>query len=222
MARYIGILYRIKNSLPLQARLQIFHSFVQSHLNFCSLVWGFSARSNIESLFTNQKKGMRAVMPGYINYFYKDGTLPSHTKTGFNKLEVLTVHSIIIKNALIFMHKVNNFPWLLPASVNHTISPDAPSLFSTSNHDTHQEWLINFGTSTYCKSLFYKGPLIYADPETSKIAGPTTLVSIILYKNAVKRLLLTVQKEGEVEEWNPKNFLLYNVRGLRRSNRLNH
>ena len=43
MARYIGILYKIKKYLPLQARLQIYHSLIQSHVNYCSLVWGFSS-----------------------------------------------------------------------------------------------------------------------------------------------------------------------------------
>ena len=51
MTRYIGIMYKIKKFLPLTARLQIYHSFVQSHVNYCSLVWGFSTKSNIEALF---------------------------------------------------------------------------------------------------------------------------------------------------------------------------
>ena len=87
MSRYVGIMYKIKSSLPIQARLQIFHSFVQSHNNYCSLVWGFASRSNIESLFVNQKKAMRAVMPGYVNLFYKDGNIPAHTKPAFSKLK---------------------------------------------------------------------------------------------------------------------------------------
>ena len=68
MARYIGIMYKLKKLLPLRARLQIYHSFVQSHINYCSLVWGFCCRSNIEVLHSKQKKGIRAVMPGYVNY----------------------------------------------------------------------------------------------------------------------------------------------------------
>ena len=79
MSRYIGIMYKIKSKVPLNIRLQIYHSFVQSHLNFCSLVWGFTKRSNIELLFTVQKKAIRAVMPGYVNYFYKEGQLPTGT-----------------------------------------------------------------------------------------------------------------------------------------------
>ncbi len=47
MARYIGVMYKLKKYLPLEARLQIYHSFVQSHLNYCSLVWGFAAKSHI-------------------------------------------------------------------------------------------------------------------------------------------------------------------------------
>ena len=56
MARYVGILYKIKKFLPLNARLLIYHSFIQSHLNYCSLVWGFCAKSNIESLLPNKKR----------------------------------------------------------------------------------------------------------------------------------------------------------------------
>ena len=41
MSCYVGIMYKIKKFLPLQARLQIYHSFVQSHVNYCSLIWGF-------------------------------------------------------------------------------------------------------------------------------------------------------------------------------------
>ena len=80
MNRYMGIMYKIKRHLPLEVRLQIYHSFVQSHLNFCSLVWGFAAKSHIELLFTKQKQGVRMVMPGYVNYFYKDGQLQLHTR----------------------------------------------------------------------------------------------------------------------------------------------
>ena len=46
------------------------HSFIQSHINYCSLVWGFVARSEIDSLFCKQKKGIRTVVPGFINYKY--------------------------------------------------------------------------------------------------------------------------------------------------------
>ena len=97
MSRYIGIAYKLRNIIPLTARKNIFNSQVQSHLNYCSLVWGSSSKSNVESVFTTQKKAMRSIMPGYVNYYYKDGICPSHTKSSFNDLGILTVHNVILK-----------------------------------------------------------------------------------------------------------------------------
>ena len=51
MSRYVGILVKLKNLLPLSARKNIFNSFVQSHFNYCSLVWGLGPKSSIEPLF---------------------------------------------------------------------------------------------------------------------------------------------------------------------------
>ena len=80
MARYLELMYKLKRQLLVAARILIYHSFVESHINYCSLVWGFPAKSNIESLFTTQKKGMGAIVPGSVNYWYRvDGTLPGYT-----------------------------------------------------------------------------------------------------------------------------------------------
>ena len=117
MCRYVGIMYKIKKYLPLNARIQIYHSFVQSHINYCSLVWGFSSRSYIETIFSKQKKGLRAVIPGFINYKYRDGNIPGHTKAFFTEYKILTIQNIITLNALIFMHKINKYRSLLPLSI---------------------------------------------------------------------------------------------------------
>ena len=45
MTKYLGIVYKLKFIIPLKARLLIYQSFVHSHLNFCSSVWGFAAKS---------------------------------------------------------------------------------------------------------------------------------------------------------------------------------
>ena len=220
MSRYIGIMYKLKKYLPQQPRLQIFHSFVQSHLNFCSIIWGFSAKSNIESLFVNQKKGMRAVMPGYVKYFYKDDSPPAHTKPAFTNFNILTVQSVIAKNAMIFMHKVNKFTRSIPSSVRETIASNAPAI--DSDHETCHEWLAKYGTSTYAKSIFYKGPLMYNDSKFRlAVSTPTSCLSINAFKSNVKRTLIGLQNSGDKEEWQSENFLLYNISGLRKSSRLN-
>ena len=97
MTRYIGIMYRLKRHLRKEVRFQLFQSFVQSYLNYCSLVWGFAAKVHIESLFSKQKQGIRMIMPGYVDYFYRNGNLPAHTQASFREHKILTVHGIIVK-----------------------------------------------------------------------------------------------------------------------------
>ena len=159
MARYVGIMFKIKSFLPMAARLQIFHSFVQSHINYCSLVWGFASKSNIESIFTIQKKSIRAIMPGFVNYFYKDGIVPEHTKPFFAKYNILTVQGVIVKNTLIFMQKIHKYPSNLPLSLRETIADDSPTHGST--YETCQEWLTRYNIYKQQKSIFYKGPMLY-------------------------------------------------------------
>ena len=51
MPKLKGVMYEIKSRLYLQIRLQICQNFVQTHLNYCSLILGFAVKSHIESLF---------------------------------------------------------------------------------------------------------------------------------------------------------------------------
>ena len=216
MSRYIGVMYKLKNIIPLSARLNIYHSFVQSHINYCSLVWGFTTKSNIESIFSIQKKGIRAVIPGFVNYFYRDGEVPHHTKTAFTKYGILTVHNIIAKNTLIFMckHHRQKETHALPDSVASTIHENAPKPGST--HETNQDWHELYCTNHFRTSLFYKGPLLFADFATNELLS---LISLLSFKSRTKRLLTDIQSSGDHEEWQTENFKLYNIPGLRKSNR---
>ena len=45
-----------------------------------------------------------------VNFKYRDGIIPSHTKLTFEEMNVLTVQNVIVKNALIFMQKIRNVP----------------------------------------------------------------------------------------------------------------
>ena len=217
MSRYIGVMYRLKKMLPVKAQLQIYQSFVQSHLNFCSLVWGFAAKSNIESLFARQKQGIRAVMPGRVNYCYRDGNPADHTKASFQKFGILTIHSIIVKNALLLLHKIKYMPSTLPKSVVELMPNNIPSYGS--NFEDNIDWLSIYNQPLYRKSVFYKGPMLAITTENiEKVTTPSSLFSSSIYKKEAKHTLLELQSGGQGEEW--PNFLLYNLPGLRTSARL--
>ena len=219
MSRYLGIMYKLRHVLPQPARLTIFHSFVQSHLNYCALVWGFSAKSNIESLFRTQKKSIRATMTGYVKYFYKDGIFPSHTKSTFVEHKILTAHSIIIKNALLFMHKIYCFPSQLPVSIRNTIPDNAPSDSFELSHETCSAWLERYNNQIYRNSIFFKGPLLYTDMSNSYPNWNSCFSTNSLKKN-IKRILREIQAKGDNVEWQADNFKLYNIQGPRKSKRI--
>ena len=216
MCRYIGIMYRIKHQLPVKARLQIFHSFVQSHLNYCSLVWGFIAKSHIDSLFTIQKKAMRAVMPGYVNYFYKDGELPASTKPSFKKYKILSIHGIITKNAMTLMHRIRHFPTSLPPSIVEIIPSNAPT--AESNHISASDWLATYGSGPLRSSFMYKGPLLARTSHYSNTLSLSAYMNYNAHKLNCKRVLLSLQGEGDDDTW--PNFLLHHLPGLRHSSRI--
>ena len=213
MSRYVGIMYKIKKLLPLKARLQIYHSFVQSHINFCSLVWGFSCKSNIEAIFCKQKKGLRAVIPGFINYNYKDGIIPGHTKQYFNEYNILTIHNIIALNALVMLNKIRSFPSLLSNSIVATIPTYSPEHGST--YDDCEKWLKTYNTPTYRNSLFFKGPLLYSTTNFVEHSDIKRTTTPNIFKNKVKKVILDCQGEGETIEWEVDNFALYKCKGLR-------
>ena len=85
---------------------------------------------------------MRAVIRRFINYDFRNGLLPGHTKPAFNEYkawEVLTVHKINAMNAFLFFEKIRLFPLLLNV---------APSIISTIPANTPAPG------STYCENWF--------------------------------------------------------------------
>ena len=64
-------------------------------------------------------------MDGFLKFKYRDGIIPTHTKSTFKEMNVLKVQNVIVKNALIFMHKIRYFPDLLPNLIRETIPGNA-------------------------------------------------------------------------------------------------
>ena len=215
MSRYVGVMYKIKKLLPLKARLQVYHSFIQSHINYCSLVWGFSCKSNIEAIFSKQKKGLRAVIPGYINYFFRDGILPGHTKSAFNEYQILTVQNTIAFNALLIIERMRSFPSSLPPSIVSLIPTDSPA--QNCKFDDNESWLQTYNTFLYRSSFYFKGPMLYCTSGIIENLNPDAFISLKKIRTKIRNSILEIQNEGGEDEWRPENFVLNNVKGLRSS-----
>ena len=156
-------------------------------------------------------------MPGYVNYFYKNGRLPAHTKNSFKEFGILTIHGIIAFNAMILMHRLKYFPDTVPKSIKNLFPNDTPS-YGYSNDD-YAGWLDIYGTPTFRPSVFFKGPLLaISDTNKEILTNLSSLFSLKIYKTGVKQKLIEQQSCGDDESWPP--FLIHNIKGLRNSNRL--
>ena len=47
--------------------------------------------------------------------------------------------------------------------------------------------------------------------------SPASYIAMKAYKNNIKHVELTIQESGVAAEWEPSNFPLYNIHGLRKS-----
>ena len=113
------------------------------------------------------------------------------------------------------MHKVHNYPTLLPKSIRETIPVNSP--VAGSNHESCANWLKIYNNPFYNKSVFFKGPLLLSGTSINENLPLASFIAIKLYKKNIKEALLSSQSSGDTDDWQNYNFVLYNFSGLRRS-----
>ena len=215
VSRNAGVIYKLKGLVPNSVLKMLYNSFIQSHLYFCATVWGTRSLNSIKSLFSAQKKGIRAADNNFHNYRYNKETNepPAHTKTIFNTLEILALPNLIAKSCLCQMHKV--YMKVAPTRIcemfnvtNFEGPRRDPKYYSIPYNRLHNS----------DHSLTYKGPLLYNKtvhainqtlPEkvprlNNKFMSP--------FKTLVTKYLLERQKlDTDNVTWNHDNFIMYNL-----------
>ena len=108
VSRNAGIFFRARHMFKLKTLKSLYSSFIQSHLLFCSTVWGSGSKCTLQNIFIAQKKAIRAIT--FTRLSVKDQETQSysygHTKPLFNKCEFLSVHNLILVQMLSQMHKI--------------------------------------------------------------------------------------------------------------------
>ena len=102
-------------------------------------------------------------MPGYVNYFYNDDTLPAHKNAVF-----ISIHSSIVKKALLFIHKRNYFHSLVPESVPESVITNMPKFVS--NYEKYIR-------TKHISFVFTEGPLLYISATNIENITPNTAFS---------------------------------------------
>ena len=92
----IWLLSKIKYFLSLEHRVQFYKSYIQPHIDFCSIVWANSSESNKMKILKMQKHARRVILDYNVN--------DSHE--AFRSLKILSVYDRLFLEKAKFMFKV--------------------------------------------------------------------------------------------------------------------
>ena len=95
ISKTLGIMRKLKNTLPLNTLLNIYNALILSYLNYGNIIWGDRGKK----LFTIQKKAVRIISKSNYN---------SHTNPLFKKLNILKFPDLCALHDLKFCYKFGN------------------------------------------------------------------------------------------------------------------
>ena len=95
IARNTGIFYRIRNSLPLKAKINFYYSFIYPYLSYGVIVWGATSANHLNNLIIQQKRFIRLLA---------DCSYLEHTTPLFSRLKLLKFTDIYMYNVSIYMY----------------------------------------------------------------------------------------------------------------------
>ena len=68
-SKMIGVLRRLKNLIPINAKLRIYKTTILPHLTYCSLLWHFCRASDTRKLERINERGLRTVFCGRVSSY---------------------------------------------------------------------------------------------------------------------------------------------------------
>ena len=129
IAKLTGVLYKIRNLCDLTTLKLIYYSLAYPHFIYCSAIWGGANKTDIDSLFLQQKKLIRVIT---LSNKY------THTNPLFIDLQLLKTQDIITYQTLLFVYK----------SLNNL---HADNSFHTTGHSIHTRQASNLSIP-FCKT----------------------------------------------------------------------
>ena len=170
-SRKIWILTRMRNLIPIHAKLQIYKSAILPQFDYFNLVWHFCKASDKNKLERVNERGLRAV---YCDY-------KSPYEELLKRAKLTTLYNRRLQNIAIFMYKIKCK--LLPKTV-------IADLFTCPNHKynlRNTDFSINSFITVYGKnSLRYFGRHLW-----SKLKSIRLEPSVSVFKNKIRKLDLT-------------------------------
>ena len=92
----IGVMYKIRSILPLQALHSLYNTTILPHFTYCNLIWGRASATLVKIILVLQKQVIRLCTGSHYR---------AHTKDLFRRLGVLPLFNLISYETGIFMYK---------------------------------------------------------------------------------------------------------------------
>ena len=241
ISRNAGIFFRARHLFKLTTLKTLYYSFIQSHLIYCSTIWGTGSKNSLQKIFIAQKKAIRAIT--FTNLYTKDKISETysygHTKYLFNSNEFLTVHNLILVQMLSHMQKI--YSLTAPIHIRTLFYNHTPPLQPTPIVTSHKKLLklgldinnilpakhdqLTYFTVTNPRlqkqkySLLYLGPLTY-NHFSNKIQLNLNLNNLKYsihrltpkcFSSHIKKQILSEQSLGEPTSWEAQNLPMYQI-----------
>lgn len=147
ISKSIGILYKLRNYLPLSTMKSLYYSFVYPYLMYANLVWGSTYPCHLRSLELLQKKVIRII--NCANFL-------DHTNELFLRNSILKLNDINLFLTALYMFNNKNSPRF---SSNHDYN-------TRLNHAPNSQFQ---RLSLTQHSVFFRGPIVWNSlPENIK------------------------------------------------------
>ena len=236
----IGAIKCIRQCLPKNQFINIYHTLFMSHLTYGISVWGGISPTSLDPLFITQKRCIRMLFgneiafdhPDYYNTCariktYDDLMYPNYekenTKPLFIKNELLTVHNLYNYHIIINIFNILKYrtPYSLYEKFNFSTRKNL-SLILPGTKDSKrlqnficnatQKWNEVFNIIfEHCTPITIRGGLLQLIPGSAVGSDLTAKSSTIKLK--LKNILLSIQSKGYTTIWDPRNFDLSTYRG---------
>ena len=179
VAKNIGLLYRAKLFLARNSLVTLYYSYIHTYLNYASLSWDSTNRTNLKKLLNQQKHAVRII---------NNRTRLDHTNELFKSQKILNIYKLNILSVAVFMYQIRN--------------KTAPLTFSGSFEKIFHGYPKHFSQFTY------KNPKTALSKSKSRISFRRTTVwnnflqnseneieSLPLFKSKLKLKLLSFSNE---------------------------
>ena len=243
ISRNCGVLYRARHVLNEKSLKSLYYSFIQSHLNYCSSVWGLGHKNSLRSIFIAQKRAIRTIF--FVKLYTKNETSGEYsygnTKPFFSTSKILTVHNLILHQALNLMHKI--FIGLAPAPILAIFSTEKPvpvnititkslsllrkgiepsNILAHPLENTHKQFFTtpNKRLAIEKNSISTLGPKMFnyfvntinlAHASSGKQKLKIEKLTPTTFKNYIKEKLIETQGSNDPVNWDPTNFPIYTI-----------